>query len=92
MFHALVYAVILTLTQPQVCLRSCALVLFTGVLLKVTAIFYLTGWQLGGVEAISLSILVGTSVDYCFHLVEGYILAGNAVSPTLDAMVIFFLF
>lgn len=56
----------------------------------VTTIFYLTGWQLGGVEAISLSILVGTSVDYCFHLVEGYILAGEAVNPTLDNMVKYF--
>lgn len=28
-------------------------------------------------EAVSLSILVGTSVDYCMHLVEGYILAGR---------------
>ncbi|XP_028393656.1 LOW QUALITY PROTEIN: protein dispatched homolog 3-like [Dendronephthya gigantea] len=55
-----------------------------GVLLMVTAIFYLTGWQIGGVEAISLSILVGTSVDYSFHLVEGYILAGNAVSSDLN--------
>ena len=53
----------------------------------VIAIFYLTGWQLGGVEAVSLSILVGTSVDYCFHLVEGYILAGKAVRPSLDAEV-----
>lgn len=38
-------------------------------------------------EAISLSILVGTSVDYCFHLVEGYIIAGKAVDPALDATV-----
>ena len=53
----------------------------------MSAIFYLTGWQLGGVEAISLSILVGTSVDYCFHLVEGYILAGGAVDPTWNPMV-----
>lgn len=28
-------------------------------------------------EAISLSILVGSSVDYCVHLVEGYLLAGE---------------
>ena len=45
----------------------------------MVAIFYLKGWHLGAVEAISLSILVGTSVDYCVHLVEGYILAGNAL-------------
>ncbi|KAK3104898.1 hypothetical protein FSP39_012859, partial [Pinctada imbricata] len=45
----------------------------------VVAIFYLAGWRMGGVEAVSLSILVGSSVDYCVHLVEGYLLAGKAV-------------
>lgn len=45
----------------------------------MVAIFYLASWQLGAVEAISLSILVGTSVDYCVHLVEGYIMAGNFI-------------
>lgn len=43
----------------------------------VVAIFYLAGWELGAVEAVSLSILVGSSVDYCVHLVEGYLLAGR---------------
>ncbi|XP_033763193.1 protein dispatched homolog 3-like [Pecten maximus] len=45
----------------------------------VVGIFYLAGWEMGGVEAISLSILVGSSVDYCVHLVEGYLLAGKAL-------------
>ena len=49
------------------------------------AIFYLASWQLGAVEAISLSILVGTSVDYCVHLVEGYIMAGNSVPAHLTS-------
>ena len=49
----------------------------------VVAIFYLAGWRMGGVEAISLSILVGSSVDYCVHLVEGYLLAGKAVPPSV---------
>ena len=44
----------------------------------VVGIFYMLNWEIGGVEAISLSILVGSSVDYCVHLVEGYILAGSA--------------
>ncbi|KAF3695952.1 Protein dispatched -like protein 3 [Channa argus] len=34
---------------------------------------------MGAVEAISLSILVGSSVDYCLHLVEGYMLAGETM-------------
>ena len=46
----------------------------------VVAIMYWLGWEMGAVEAISLSILVGSSVDYCLHLVEGYLLAGGTVS------------
>lgn len=49
----------------------------------VTGLFYLAGWEMGGVEAISLSILVGSSVDYCVHLVEGFLLAGKAVPDQL---------
>lgn len=44
----------------------------------VVGVFYVVGWEIGGVEAVSLSILVGSSVDYCVHLVEGYILAATA--------------
>ncbi|BFZ23782.1 hypothetical protein BsWGS_26821 [Bradybaena similaris] len=43
----------------------------------VVGVFYLAGWEMGAVEAVSLSILVGSSVDYCVHIVEGYILAGK---------------
>jgi predicted RND superfamily exporter protein len=43
---------------------------------------YWLGWELGAVEAISLSILVGSSVDYCLHLVEGYLLAGETIPAT----------
>ena len=53
----------------------------------MVAIFYLASWQLGAVEAISLSILVGTSVDYCVHLVEGYIMAGNSIPNSNSAKV-----
>lgn len=68
-------------------IRTLAVISFTfleGVLTSVVAIFYLASWQLGAVEAISLSILVGTSVDYCVHLVEGYIMAGNSI-PNLNS-------
>jgi len=49
-----------------------------GMICLVVAIFYWAGWELGAVEAISLSILVGSSVDYCVHVVEGYLLAGHS--------------
>ncbi|KAJ7420584.1 Protein dispatched 3 [Pitangus sulphuratus] len=48
-----------------------------GVVCLVVTIMYWSGWEMGAVEAISLSILVGSSVDYCVHLVEGYLLAGE---------------
>uniref|UniRef100_A0A8C7GDI3 Dispatched RND transporter family member 3 n=1 Tax=Oncorhynchus kisutch TaxID=8019 RepID=A0A8C7GDI3_ONCKI len=53
-----------------------------GVICLVVAIMYWLGWELGAVEAISLSILVGSSVDYCLHLVEGYLLAGETIPAT----------
>ncbi|XP_051963996.1 protein dispatched homolog 3-like [Xyrauchen texanus] len=48
-----------------------------GMVCLVVAMMYWLGWEMGAVEAISLSILVGSSVDYCLHLVEGYLLAGD---------------
>ncbi|KAG7281285.1 hypothetical protein CRUP_030968 [Coryphaenoides rupestris] len=61
-----------------------------GVVCVVVAIMYWLGWELGAVEAISLSILVGSSVDYCLHLVEGFLLAGETaaaagLADSLDA-------
>ncbi|KAL7827352.1 hypothetical protein SRHO_G00330700 [Serrasalmus rhombeus] len=58
-----------------------------GVVCLVVAVMYWLGWEMGAVEAISLSILVGSSVDYCLHLVEGYLLAGDlttVVSHNMD--------
>ncbi|KAM9810287.1 protein dispatched homolog 3 [Neosynchiropus ocellatus] len=56
------------------------LITILGVICLVVALMYWLGWELGAVEAISLSILVGSSVDYCLHLVEGYMLAGAKAS------------
>ncbi|XP_076007218.1 protein dispatched homolog 3 [Genypterus blacodes] len=53
-----------------------------GVICLVVAVMYWLGWEMGAVEAISLSILVGSSVDYCLHLVEGFLIAsGTLTSP-----------
>ncbi|XP_032433997.1 protein dispatched homolog 3 isoform X1 [Xiphophorus hellerii] len=56
------------------------LITIIGVICLVVAVMYWLGWEMGAVEAISLSILVGSSVDYCLHLVEGYLLAGETAS------------
>lgn len=60
------------------------LALAAGVICLVVAIMYWLGWEMGAVEAISLSILVGSSVDYCLHLVEGYLLAGESIRSSPD--------
>nr|KAG5704741.1 hypothetical protein BaRGS_005197 [Batillaria attramentaria] len=54
-------------------------VLDKAMICLVVAVFYVAGWQMGAVEAVSLSILVGSSVDYCMHLVEGYLLVGKQI-------------
>lgn len=56
----------------------------SGVICLVVAIMYWLGWEMGAVEAISLSILVGSSVDYCLHLVEGYLLTGSSLPSSPD--------
>ncbi|XP_029959796.1 protein dispatched homolog 3 [Salarias fasciatus] len=56
------------------------LITILGVICLVVALMYWLGWEMGAVEAISLSILVGSSVDYCLHLVEGYLLAGETTA------------
>ncbi|XP_037537034.1 protein dispatched homolog 3 [Nematolebias whitei] len=60
------------------------LITIIGVICLVVAVMYWLGWEMGAVEAISLSILVGSSVDYCLHLVEGYLLAGMIVTSSPD--------
>ena len=57
---------------------------FVGMILLVVCIFYLIGWEMGAVEAVSLSILVGSSVDYCVHVVEGFLLAGEHTPPHME--------
>jgi predicted RND superfamily exporter protein len=38
------------------------------------------GWQLGAMEAISMTLLVGLSVDYVFHMADAYTEAQNECS------------
>ena len=51
----------------------------------IVAIFGWMGWTLGGVEAIALSIIVGTSVDYCLHMMEGFAEAAHRLDAHLHA-------
>eukprot|EP01052_Picozoa_sp_SAG31_P006383 SAG31_NODE_293_length_18292_cov_8.779586_9_plen_858_part_00 len=42
------------------------------ILVSILAVFNILGWTLGIVEAISISILLGSSVDYSLHIAEAY--------------------
>lgn len=42
-------------------------------LVVIMGVFYLIGWSLGIVEAIGISILLGSAVDYPLHVIESYI-------------------
>lgn len=59
--------------------------MFSALIGLVVAIFYMASWHMGAVEAVSLSILVGSSVDYCVHLVEGYLLMGKSMPAHITA-------
>ncbi|TKC51007.1 hypothetical protein EI555_003151 [Monodon monoceros] len=66
-----------TVFTTHVLLLLPVLLSILGSVCLVVTVMYWSGWEMGAVEAISLSILVGSSVDYCVHLVEGYLLAGE---------------
>lgn len=44
-----------------------------GILFLLMACFKAFGWTLGIVEAVTLSIIVGNSLDYCIHLTQAYL-------------------
>ena len=55
-----------------------------GIIITLLGLFEILGWRLGIVEAVSLSILVGNSLDYCIHLTEGYMSADSRHFGFLD--------
>lgn len=56
----------LALNKPFICQT----VILTNVI-TVLGLFSMLGYKLGAIEAVSLSILVGTCVDYVIHMMEG---------------------
>ena len=43
-----------------------------SILASLLAVLRAFGWSIGAVEAISMAILVGCSVDFCLHVAEAY--------------------
>lgn len=56
----------------NVVIAGLVFVVLLGTILSSLAFFRMMGWSLGIVEAISITVLVGLSVDYCLHLGDSY--------------------
>lgn len=41
------------------------------------ALLVAVGWEFGVIEALCVSILIGTSIDYCIHMAVSYVDAGR---------------
>lgn len=52
-----------------------------SILSSLLAVIWYLGWSIGAVEAISMAILVGCSVDFCLHIAEAY---ANVARSTLS--------
>ena len=53
---------------------SCLVLATMAAILAATlALFQIAGWSIGAVEAVSLSVLMGLSVDFCVHFAEEYL-------------------
>jgi hypothetical protein len=52
-------------------------VVLVAVLTITSGLFWLFGWELGIVEAVGISILLGAAVDYPAHVIERFIEAGH---------------
>uniref|UniRef100_A0A8C4NGJ2 DUF7023 domain-containing protein n=1 Tax=Eptatretus burgeri TaxID=7764 RepID=A0A8C4NGJ2_EPTBU len=64
-------AIMIFTSHPVLLLTVMSTIL--GVLAVMVLFLWLVGGEFGAVEAISLSIVIGSSVDYSLHLVECYI-------------------
>jgi hypothetical protein len=65
----------IVLFKPHGVVIAVAVGVMISIVFSVLATFSWSGWQLGGIEAVALSILVGTSVDFLIHMTEAFLLA-----------------
>ncbi|XP_022085461.1 protein dispatched homolog 3-like [Acanthaster planci] len=78
-FSLLVCVIAVVIFTAHIGVLLIAFLTIGGVIMVVVSMFFLLGWEMGAVEAVSLSIIVGSSIDYCIHLIEGYLVAGDRV-------------
>eukprot|EP00039_Didymoeca_costata_P010145 m.136049 g.136049 ORF g.136049 m.136049 type:complete len:2274 (-) comp14722_c0_seq4:389-7210(-) len=65
--------VAVTLFKANLRLMSITMTVILTNVITVLGLFSMLGYKLGAIEAVSLSILVGTCVDYVIHMMEGYL-------------------
>jgi hypothetical protein len=75
---AIVLVLCLAFFTDNVIVSLLAMLSIGGNLVVMLALYEVWGWTLGAIEAISISILVGLAVDYCFHLAEAYAISHQA--------------
>ena len=64
--------VIILIFTAHIGITSLILITMGSIISATFSIFWTLGWQVGAVEAVALSVVVGLSVDYCLHLAEAY--------------------
>jgi predicted RND superfamily exporter protein len=79
-FSTIAASVVLSATAVFIFSGRPFLTLFAGftlllICVTVMGILYLWDWTLGAIEAMSITSLVGLAVDFCIHIVEGYMAA-----------------
>jgi len=58
-----------------------AIITISSIVITMFAFFKLMNWNFGIIEAVSVTILVGFSVDYCLHIAESYSI--SLTGPTM---------
>ncbi|XP_033101178.1 protein dispatched homolog 3-like [Anneissia japonica] len=64
--------IVLVVTTINVVVGTMATITISLITLCVVGVIPLAGWQLGPLESLNLSLVVGLAVDYVVHLAEGY--------------------
>jgi hypothetical protein len=76
-FMSMLFAfIILTLSNGNPIISGFAILNLSGIICCILGLIAGMGWELGMIESISLTILVGLSVDYVVHLANAYIESG----------------
>eukprot|EP01064_Diplonema_japonicum_P035005 TRINITY_DN7420_c0_g2_i1.p1 TRINITY_DN7420_c0_g2~~TRINITY_DN7420_c0_g2_i1.p1 ORF type:complete len:898 (+),score=155.07 TRINITY_DN7420_c0_g2_i1:396-3089(+) len=64
--------VIVLMFTCHVWITTLILVTMGSIISGTFSVFWMMGWKVGAVEAVSLSVVIGLSVDYCLHFAEAY--------------------